>query len=115
MTGPVAEGLRIVKMDVSPENLRDRTLKLARQMLSSSGFSVADVRGAVVIMCGPGFLLGGSDSVQECSETLSSAVGCAPAIGLCVDGEQGRQANGASSHGFCTFGTVVFTNKRVEQ
>merc|ERR1719453_2119860 len=61
--GHVAEGDTLQAMACARENIQDRVSKVAAQLLKSSGWRAADIRGALAIMCGSNIMVGGPDSM----------------------------------------------------
>ena len=100
--------------DSRPENLRERTARVAKQTIRQGGFDVDTIRGAISIMCAMNFMVGGPGGMSILAEKLSSSVGYAPTLGLCVGPEVGQAGDSKCSPANFTYSAVVFSSKRVK-
>merc|ERR1719230_1982743 len=82
-------GLRLRQMQMSVENMRDRTPRVAKQVIRNSGFDVDSIRGAISVMCSVNYAHLGHGGMSILSEKLAASVGYVPTLGLCVGPELG--------------------------
>ena len=83
------EGQEICTLCGTRDELRDRTAKVARQMLRANGMNQDHVRGAFSVMCALNHLVGGEGAMELLGEKLGEALGWAPTLGIVAGGEYG--------------------------
>ena len=66
--GPIAVGQHVTLMRGSKTNVRERTARVARQIVKRAGFDLDDgargVRGALSFMCAVNYYMGGDEAMQ---------------------------------------------------
>jgi hypothetical protein len=107
----VAEGEVVVLMSGTKENVVNRIAGVASHIVRTSGFSLQEVRGALVIFCAGAMMFAG-DSIDTAAQKLNSALGGTAYLGMHTFGEQGMFPDGVSRHGNLMFSALVVSSRR---
>jgi len=107
----VKEGEQLVMMAGTKENLVNRIAGVATHIVRTSGFTLQEVRGALLVFCA-GCMMYASDSMEVAAGKVSEALGGAPYIGVHTFGEQGQFPDGMNRHGNLMFSCLVISSRR---
>jgi len=107
----VKEGEQVVMMAGTKENLVNRIAGVATHIVRTSGFTLQEVRGALLVFCA-GCMMYASDSMDVAAGKVSEALGAAPYIGVHTFGEQGQFPDGMNRHGNLMFSCLVISSRR---
>lgn len=90
-------------------DVRDRTARVAKQVVKNAGFDVDTVVGGFSFMCGMNYFLTGDTGMQTLAEKLGDALGWTPTLGMIGGPEFGAMADGKCAVGTYMYSTVVFS------
>jgi len=107
----VKEGESIVMMSGTKENVVNRIAGVASHIVRTSGFSLQEARGSLVIFCAGAMMFAG-DSIGIAAQKLNTALGGTPYMGMHTFGEQGMFPDGLSRHGNLMFSALVVSSRR---
>lgn len=107
----VKEGETLVMMAGTKENLVNRIAGVATHIVRTSGFTLQEVRGALLVFCA-GCMMYASDSMDLAAGKVSEALGGTPYIGVHTFGEQGQFPDGMNRHGNLMFSCLIISSRR---
>ena len=106
----VDEGDKLCSMYGKRLDVRDRTARVAKQVVKNAGFDVDTVIGGFSFMCGMNYMMTGDTGMQTLAEKLGDALGWTPTLGIIGGPEFGTMATGGCSVGAYMYSTVVFSS-----
>ena len=110
------EGQRVLLMDGKSADARERTARIARQVLRAAGFDHTNVAGCYSYNCGMYQMLGGPRAMASHAEKLAEAVGDVPTLGMTGGPEFGTMGVGsASAVGSYMYSAIVFSTISIDE
>lgn len=106
----VSEGDEIVLLTGSKDSLVSRAGRVAQAALDAGDLDRRSLTGGLVIYCA-GCMLTVRDQMDAVAESIASALGGAPFLGVFTFGEQGCFVGNQNSHGNLMISTVVFSDR----
>jgi len=107
-------GTDLVPMKATKADLRDRTVKVAKQTLRSSKLETEEIRGMLSIMCAINRLMTGDDGMQTLADALGRTVDYVPTLGICGGPELGQCGCSKATSANYMFSSIFFTERRLQ-
>lgn len=111
----VSEGQKVCLMEGAKAEVRDRTVRVAEQIVAGRGFEMDHIVGNFTFMCLLNWALTGDDGMQSLAEDLCETLGWVPMLAMIGGPEFGNMADGIGSAGSYMTSELVFSSKHVNE
>jgi len=111
----VEEGQKVTLMNGKSADARERTARVAKQVLRTAGFDIGSIAGSYSFNCSMYQMLGGPNAMQTHAEKLADTLGDCPTLGMLGGPEYGTMGDGCQSAvGSYMYSTIVFSTVPID-